>query len=49
MPETAVRNTYRKFSANNNQVEEMIKSSFLNVESKELYIEIWNKKQRLFN
>lgn len=49
IPETAVRNTYHKFSSNNKHVEELIKLSFLSSESKELYLEIWNKKQRLFN
>lgn len=49
IPETAVRNTYNKFTTSNKQVEEMIKLSFLNSESKELYLEIWNKKQGLFN
>ncbi len=49
IPETAVRNTYHKFSSNNNQIEEMIELSFLSPEKKELYIEIWNKKQQIFN
>ncbi|HET8828678.1 MAG TPA: HipA domain-containing protein, partial [Pelobium sp.] len=49
IPETAVRNTYNKFSSSNTQVEEMIKLSFLSSESKEFYLEIWNKKQGLFN
>ena len=49
IPETAVRNTYNKFSSNDEQVEEMIRLSFLSSESKELYLEIWKKKQGLFN
>ncbi|RYE25210.1 MAG: HipA domain-containing protein, partial [Sphingobacteriaceae bacterium] len=49
IPETAVRNMYNKFSAGNRVVGEMIASSFLSSEKKELYLEIWNKKQRLFN
>ncbi|MBD3748062.1 MAG: HipA domain-containing protein [Sphingobacteriales bacterium] len=48
IPETAVRNTYNKFSAGNKQVEEKIKQSFLSSESKELYLTIWNKKQQIF-
>lgn len=49
IPETAVRNTYNKFSSNDEQVEEMIRLSFLSSERKELYLEIWKKKQGLFN
>ncbi|MDB5025681.1 MAG: type toxin-antitoxin system HipA family toxin [Mucilaginibacter sp.] len=49
IPETAVRNTYNKFSSGNKEVGEMITASFLSPEKKEQYLEIWNKKQRLFN
>ncbi|WP_017257657.1 HipA domain-containing protein [Pedobacter arcticus] len=49
IPGTTVRNTYNKFSASNKQVEEMIELSFLSADKKELYQEIWNKKQGLFN
>lgn len=49
IPETALRNTYKKFSSNNKQVEEMIGLSFLSSENKKLYSEIWNKKQQIFN
>ncbi|RYE20698.1 MAG: type II toxin-antitoxin system HipA family toxin [Sphingobacteriaceae bacterium] len=49
IPETAVRNTYRKFSSGNKGVRRMITTSFLSPEKKELYHEIWNAKQRLFN
>jgi serine/threonine-protein kinase HipA len=49
IPETAVRNTYNKFSSNNKEVGKMIDASFQSTEKKALYIEIWNKKQRLFN
>jgi serine/threonine-protein kinase HipA len=49
IPETAVRNTYNKFSSGNKEVKEMITASFLSTEKKELYLEIWNQKQRLFN
>ncbi|GAA4321560.1 HipA domain-containing protein [Mucilaginibacter gynuensis] len=49
IPETAVRNTYNKFSSGNREVGEMIKASFLSPEKKEQYLEIWNKKQRLFD
>ncbi|MFC5285305.1 HipA domain-containing protein [Pedobacter alpinus] len=49
IPETALRNIYKKFSSNNKQVEEMIELSFLSAEKKELYLEIWNKKQQIFN
>ncbi|SDP09167.1 serine/threonine-protein kinase HipA [Mucilaginibacter sp. OK268] len=49
IPETAVRNTYNKFSSGNKEVGKMIEASFLSPEKKALYLEIWNKKQRLFN
>ncbi|WP_255496195.1 HipA domain-containing protein [Mucilaginibacter sp. FT3.2] len=49
IPETAVRNTYNKFSSSNKEVGKMIEASFLSSEKKALYLEIWNKKQRLFN
>lgn len=49
IPETAVRNTYNKFSSGNKKVGEMIAASFLSPEKKEQYLEIWDKKQRLFN
>ncbi|MCQ6961125.1 HipA domain-containing protein [Mucilaginibacter aquariorum] len=49
IPETAVRNTYNKFSSGNKGVSEMVTASFLSAEKKELYQEIWNKKQPLFN
>lgn len=49
IPQTAVRNTYKKFSSHNKQVEEMIGLSFLSSVNKELYLDIWNKKLRLFN
>jgi len=48
IPETAVRNTYKKFSSSNKQIEEMIKLSFLISKKKEIYLQIWNKKQGLF-
>ena len=48
IPETAVRNTYNKFSSGNKEVGEMITASFLSPEKKEQYLEIWNTKQRLF-
>jgi len=37
IPETAVRNTHKKFSSNNKQIEEMIKLSFL-ISKKKKYI-----------
>lgn len=49
IPATAVRNTYNKFSSGNKEVAEMILGSFLSPEKKEGYLDIWNKKQRLFN
>jgi len=49
IPETAVNNTYNKFSSGNKKVGEMILASFLSPEKKGQYLEIWNKKQRLFN
>lgn len=49
IPETAVRNTYNKFSSGNKEVSEMVNASFLSREKKELYLEIWNKKQGLFS
>jgi len=49
IPETAVRNTYNKFSSSNKGVGKMIEASFLSTQKKALYLEIWNKKQRLFN
>jgi serine/threonine-protein kinase HipA len=49
IPETAVKNTYKKFSSDNKEVVKMIEASFLSAEKKMLYSEIWNKKQRLFN
>jgi serine/threonine-protein kinase HipA len=48
IPETAVRNTFKKFSYSNKQIEEMIKPSFLSSKKKEIYLQIWNKKQGLF-
>ena len=49
IPETAVRNTYKKFSSGNSAVGDLIEASFLSPKKKELYLEIWNKKQQLFN
>jgi serine/threonine-protein kinase HipA len=49
IPETAVRNTYNKFSSSNKEVSKMIEASILSPEKKTLYLEIWNKKQQLFN
>jgi serine/threonine-protein kinase HipA len=49
IPEPAVRNAYNKFSSNNKQVEEMINLCFLNTQNKELYLQIWNKKQMIFD
>lgn len=49
IPETAVRNTYKKFSSGNQKVSELIAASLLSAEKKEQYLEIWNKKQRLFH
>jgi serine/threonine-protein kinase HipA len=48
IPETAVRNTYKKFSSSNKQIEETIKLSVLSSKKKEIYLQIWNKKQGLF-
>jgi len=41
-------NTYKKFQTKNAQVHDLIRRSFLEEESKERYIEIWNSKQKLF-
>ena len=49
IPSTAVKNSYHKFSTKNNEVQNMIFSSFLSSKSKQLYFEIWNKKQLLFS
>jgi len=48
IPETAVRNTYKKFSSGNRAVGELIEASFLSPHKKDVYLEIWIKKQRLF-
>ncbi len=49
IPETAVRNTYSRFSSGYKEVGEMITASFLSPEKKKQYLEIWNTKQQLFN
>ncbi len=48
IPEKAVKNVYNKFSSKNKAVAEMISSSFLTPEKKQLYLSIWNKKQQIF-
>lgn len=48
IPDKVRDNTYKKFSARNIQVHDMIGRSFLTQDSKAQYSQIWNRKQELF-
>jgi serine/threonine-protein kinase HipA len=48
IPDRAYANSLKKFSAKNNEVEELINHSFLDDAAKEAYLTIWKEKQRIF-
>jgi serine/threonine-protein kinase HipA len=48
IPDKAVINSYNKFRAGQESVEQLINASFLNDEMKAGYWEIWNQKQKIF-
>jgi serine/threonine-protein kinase HipA len=48
IPDKVRSNSYKKFSSKNQQVEQMIRASFLPTEMQEMYWSIWNKKQEIF-
>jgi len=48
IPEKVLQNCYRKYSLANEQVQQLIMSSFLTKEYKEQYWKIWQKKQEIF-
>jgi serine/threonine-protein kinase HipA len=48
IPDKVRSNSYKKFNSKNQQVEQMIRASFLPTEMQEMYWSIWNKKQEIF-
>ncbi|HEX8549405.1 MAG TPA: type II toxin-antitoxin system HipA family toxin, partial [Cytophagaceae bacterium] len=48
IPQKAMENSLKKFTAKNKQVDFYIESSFLNEELKDAFKEIWIKKQKIF-
>jgi serine/threonine-protein kinase HipA len=48
IPQKAIENSFKKFRSRNTEVSSFIDASFLNQGLKDLYQEIWNKKQRIF-
>lgn len=48
IPEKVRANVYKKFTSKNAEVYKLINASFLDVERKRMYGEIWNKKQEIF-
>ena len=48
IPEKVLQNCYKKYSLANEQVQQLIMSSFLTKEYKEQYWKIWQKKQEIF-
>jgi serine/threonine-protein kinase HipA len=49
IPEKVRDNSYKKFSSHNPAVQQMILTSFLPPNMQDIYWQIWNKKQRIFN
>jgi len=47
IPEKVIANSFKKFASVNKQVESLINSSFLGKQEKELYWQIWMKKQEI--
>ena len=48
IPEKVRQNSYKKFTAVNEQVYDLIMASFLTDEYKQSYWDIWKKKQDIF-
>ena len=48
IPAPALRNSLKKFSSRNMAVKELIEKSFLDKDAKQAFMEIWEKKQRIF-
>jgi serine/threonine-protein kinase HipA len=48
IPEKVRHNIYQKFKSYNTEVHNLINASFLNTDAKDIYWEIWNKKQKIF-
>lgn len=48
IPEKAYLNSLKKMSSKNLEVHNLIDSSFLNIDQKEMYKQIWDKKQKVF-
>jgi serine/threonine-protein kinase HipA len=48
IPQKAIDNSFKKFTAKNKEVAVYIESSFLNGELKEVYKKIWTEKQEIF-
>lgn len=48
IPEKVLQNSYKKFTASNEQVHDLIMASFLPEEYKQSYWDIWKKKQDIF-
>lgn len=44
-----MENSFEKFSSANDKVDELINSSFLDIQHKELYKQIWIQKQMIFD
>ncbi len=49
IPIKAMENSFKKFSSANDKVDAVINSSFLDIQHKELYKQVWLQKQVIFD